>query len=270
MRIHHLNCGTMNMPGYPMVAHVFLLETDRGLVLVDSGFGLHDIENPKLRVGPMRHVIRPVFDPDETAVRQIARLGFRPNDVRHIVLTHLDMDHAGGIADFPNARIHTTAAELLGAVVAPNIRARTRYRAAQFTHGPTWIEHTPDGEAWFGFAAAKELTSISPGLVLVSLPGHSPGHACVAVDTDGGWLLHAGDAFYHWGALGGPAPVPPQVKLMERVAATNFNRLVANQRRLAELHHGTESVRVISAHDPADLIALTKHAANNEESGVMR
>ena len=38
-------------------------------------------------------------------------LGFSPDDVRHIVLTHLDFDHAGGIEDFPNARVHVLARE---------------------------------------------------------------------------------------------------------------------------------------------------------------
>lgn len=255
MRIHHLNCATMNVPSYPMVAHVFLVETDNGLVLIDSGFGLGDIANPKTRVGPMRHIIRPAFDPEETAVRQVVGLGYTPEDVRHIVLTHLDMDHAGGISDFPHAQVHTTAAELLAAVVAPNARARARYRSAQFAHGPKWVEHTTDGEPWFGFAAAKELTSIAPGIVLVSLPGHSEGHACIAVDAGDQWLLHAGDAFYHWGALGGPTPVPPLVKAMERVAV-NYGQLVANQQRLAELHRDATNVRVVSAHDPADLAAF--------------
>ena len=37
MKVHHLNCGTMNMPTAPMVCHVLLIETDNGLVLVDSG-----------------------------------------------------------------------------------------------------------------------------------------------------------------------------------------------------------------------------------------
>lgn len=260
MKVHHLNCATMNMPSFPMVAHVFLLETDNGLVLVDAGFGLGDIASPRARVGPMRHLIKPALDPAETAIRQVEGLGFKAADVRHIVLTHLDMDHAGGISDFPHAQIHTTAAELLGAVVAPGRRERARYRAAQFTHSPKWVEHSTDGEPWLGFAAAKELTSISAGIVLVSLPGHSRGHACVAVQDGEEWLMHAGDAFYHWGALGGSKPVPVLVKAMERVA-TDFDLLVANQQRLAELHRGDLPVRVVSAHDPADLQQfLPQHA----------
>ncbi|MBS1907767.1 MAG: MBL fold metallo-hydrolase [Actinobacteria bacterium] len=254
MKVHHLNCGSMDMPSYPMVAHVFLIETARsGLVLVDAGFGLHDIAEPARRIGPMRFILRPALDPAETAVRQIEGLGFTREDVQHIILTHLDLDHIGGIADFPHAQIHTTAAELLAAVVAPGVRERIRYRSAQWSHGPRFVEHGPGGETWHGFAAATELTAIAPGIVLIPTPGHSRGHACVAVDADDRWLVHGGDVSYRWSAVeGGGLPWP--VKMMERGAAWNLAKVRENQQRLAELSRSHESdLRLIAAHDPADL-----------------
>lgn len=39
-------------------------------------------------------------------MRQIRRLGYAASDVCHIVLTELDFDHAGGLEDFPDARVH--------------------------------------------------------------------------------------------------------------------------------------------------------------------
>ena len=88
MKVHHLNCGTTHPPAAPaIVRHVLLLETDRGLVLVDTGFGLRDIADPARRIGPIRHLLRPVFSPDETAAHQCERLGYRRDDVRHIVTT---------------------------------------------------------------------------------------------------------------------------------------------------------------------------------------
>ncbi|WP_051484150.1 MBL fold metallo-hydrolase [Rhizobium sp. CF080] len=50
---------------------------------------------------------------EDTAAWQIQSLGYPARDVRHIVLTHLDFDHAGGIADFPRARIHVLTDEYL-------------------------------------------------------------------------------------------------------------------------------------------------------------
>lgn len=160
----------------------------------------------------------------------------------------------------PLTWLYTTAAELLGALVAPTRRERARYRTAQFAHGPRWVEHTTDGERWFGFAAAKELTTIAPGIVLVSVPGHSRGHACIAVQAGQQWLLHAGDSFYHWGALGDSSKVPFRVRVMDRVA-TDFALLVENQERLAELHRSEDNVRVVSAHDPADLDGFVHRSA---------
>ena len=111
MKVHHLNCGTMRTPGAPVICHVMAIETDNGLVLVDSGFGLQDCADPA-RIGPARRLLRPALDVEETAAHQVERLGFRRDDVRHIVTTHFDIDHIGGIADFPDAQIHVTAAEL--------------------------------------------------------------------------------------------------------------------------------------------------------------
>ena len=101
-----------------MVCHVLLVETDNGLVLIDTGFGSHDCADPARRLGPVRYLIRPVLRRDETAVAQVERLGFRPDDVRHIVITHFDADHIGGLADFSHAQVHVTSTEALAAMAA--------------------------------------------------------------------------------------------------------------------------------------------------------
>ncbi|MDX6740660.1 MBL fold metallo-hydrolase [Actinocorallia sp. A-T 12471] len=255
MKVHHLNCGSMRVPGSPLVCHVMVVETDAGLVLVDTGFGLADIADPRGRLGAFRHVIRPVLAAEETAARQIERLGFARSDVRHIVATHFDLDHIGGLADFPEALVHVTAAEARGAVHAPSFRERVRYNSRQWAHGPRLVEHTPDGEAWRGFAAAKELTEISAGIALVALPGHTRGHAAVAVDAGDRWILHAGDAFYHPGTLTG-SRVPTVLKVQDRLVNFDYGLLKTNQARLAELHRrGDPDLLVVCAHDPGLLQA---------------
>ena len=220
MKVHHLNCGTMNPPASaPVVCHVLLVETDSGLVLVDTGFGSHDCADPAGRVGPLRHFLRPILSHDETAAHQIQRLGFRRDDVRHIVVTHLDLDHIGGLSDFPHAQIHVSAAEALGAITSPSRFEKTRYRCTQWAHQPKIVEHNPRGGKWRGFAAAKELDEISPGIVLISLPGHTRGHACVAVDAGRRWVLHGGDSFFHHGTLDRHSHVPRALAAMETLIA---------------------------------------------------
>ncbi|TQJ37439.1 MBL fold metallo-hydrolase [Streptomyces sp. NBC_00080] len=251
MKVHHLNCGTMRPPGGQLVCHVLLIETANGLVLVDSGYGLGDIADPKRRVGPPRHLVRPLFDPAETAVRQVERLGFRRDDVRHVVVTHCDADHIGGLSDFPDARVHLTADEARGAVHAPSWRERIRYQRLQWAHGPNLVEHRPDGDRWRGFAAARELDMIAPGIVLIALPGHTRGHAAVAVDAGPRWLLHAGDAFYHHGTLDGRSPIPASLRGMEAVIAYDGKQVRDNHARLAELYgQGAPDLTIVNAHDP--------------------
>ena len=252
MKVHHLNCGTMRPPAIDaLVCHVLLVESDSGLVLVDAGFGSLDCENPA-RFGQIRrHIIRPVFDPAETALRQIQTLGFERSDVRHIIVTHFDADHIGGIADFPDAQIHVTTAEAVGAMRPRSYRDRIRFRPAQWAHGPKIIEHDVDGEAWRGFAAAKELSVIAPGFVLVSLPGHTRGHACVAVDAGHRWILHSGDAFYHHGTIEGTPQVPTLTARLEKMIAFDRKKVIDNHSRLAELYRRKDpDLMIVCAHDP--------------------
>jgi glyoxylase-like metal-dependent hydrolase (beta-lactamase superfamily II) len=254
MKVHHLNCGTMRAPGAPLVCHVLLLETGNGLALVDTGFGLRDIADPRRRVGPGRHLTHPILAEDETAIRQVERLGFAAADVRDIMVTHFDSDHIGGLADFPAARVHVTVAEARGAVHAPTLRERIRFQSAQWAHRPQLVEHGVDGEMWRGFAVAKELTDIAPGVVLVSLPGHTRGHAAFAVDSGPRWILHAGDAFYHPGTLDGRSSVPASLRALEGAVAFDRRQVRDNHARLTELYRTAEAdLTLVCAHDPSML-----------------
>ncbi|GGD30822.1 MBL fold metallo-hydrolase [Nocardioides daphniae] len=254
MKVHHLNCGSMSTPFGPFVCHVLLLETERsGLVLVDSGFGTADIADPRRRLGPTRHLLRPALDPAETALRQVEALGHSAADVQHVVVTHLDYDHIGGLSDFPHAQVHLTAAEAQGGLRTPSLRDARRFRPQQWSHGPRFVEHADFADTWLGFGAAKQLDQVADGLVLVPLPGHTRGHTCVAVDTGGRWLLHVGDAAEHRGWFE-DVPVPRGVRLAEWMLATDRSVLGDNRRRLRELarHHAAD-VDIVTAHDPVQL-----------------
>lgn len=88
-----------------------------------------------------------------------------------------------------------------------------------------------EGDGWRGLAAAKQLDEISPGVVLISLPGHSRGQAGVAVDTGHRWLLHCGGAFLHRGTVDGSRG-PWILPVLESLEAHDRKQLRANQRRL--------------------------------------
>ncbi|MCT6593266.1 MBL fold metallo-hydrolase, partial [Pantoea dispersa] len=72
-----------------------------GLIIVDTGLGTQDLRHPDRRLsGFFRALYNIRYNEQLSALAQIQLLGFRPEDVRHIILTHLDFDHAGGISDF--------------------------------------------------------------------------------------------------------------------------------------------------------------------------
>ena len=107
----------------------------------------------------------------------------------------------------------------------------------------------PTGEHGEDSPAAKELDEIAPGIVLVSLPGHTRGHACIAVDAGHRWVLHCGDAFYHYGSLDG-THVPRTLWAMETAVAFDRKKMWDNHARLSELYRRAESdLFMASAHD---------------------
>lgn len=266
MRVHHLNCGTCcpaggrffdgtsNAPFAHLVCHCLLIETDHGLVLVDTGFGRRDVARPRSRLSEtFLQLNQPQLREAETAFAQIVALGLSPSDVRHIVVSHLDFDHAGGLEDFPNARVHVTAREKEVADVGRGgaLVGTRRYRPQQWDEVADWrLYPMGGGERWFGFDAVRDLDGLPPEILLVPLAGHSWGHAGIAIREANGWLFYAADAYFYRGELGEPYQCPPGFAGYQRLMEVDRAARLANQRRVRALErdHGGE-VRIFCAHD---------------------
>ena len=272
VRAHHLNCGAHRPLGGALfdgaskgllatiVTHCLLIETADGLVLVDTGYGLQDVLHPHPR---LPHVWRALLNirlrERDTALRQIEALGFSASDVRHILLTHLDFDHAGGIEDFPGARVHVMEAER---DAAENKRrgfvARQRYRPLQWGEGRDWRTYASGGEAWFGFDAVRSLDGLPPEILMVPLSGHTLGHAGVAVQTREGLLLHAGDAYLHRHQMDLARPhCPAGLSAYQHIMDTDRPARRDNQQRLRALKkERMREMVVFCSHDAQELAAL--------------
>jgi glyoxylase-like metal-dependent hydrolase (beta-lactamase superfamily II) len=193
----------------------------------------------------------------DTAIRQIETLGFRPSDVRHIVVTHLDFDHAGGLEDFPNAVVHVMAREYDDAT-GPHVGivSRNRWRSGQLNDVGNWRRYGARGEPWFGFDAVRDLEGLPPEILLVPLPGHTWGHAGVAVRKDNGqWLLHAGDAYFYRGEMRkARRHCTPGLRAYQKLMEVDAVSRMGNQERLRMLSiNHREEVNVTCAHDPVEL-----------------
>jgi glyoxylase-like metal-dependent hydrolase (beta-lactamase superfamily II) len=264
--IHHLNCGTMCPRSARMltgtggllanarfVCHCLLIEGAEGLVLVDTGFGLDDIRKPRQLGRPFNALMRPQLDVADAAVSQIRSLGFDPADVRHIVTTHLDLDHAGGLPDFPGAEVHLLGREL-DAAMSPRWRERPRYVAAHWTHNPHWVQHGVDGEQWFGFDSVRILPGSDAEILLIPLPGHSFGHTGVAIKRSARWLLHCGDAYFDRHEVRTPSSCPRPLELVQVFDEVDRAARLENRERLRELaQRHAEEVELICSHDAPTL-----------------
>lgn len=262
-RVHHLNCATMRplatMGGRflppRLVAHCLLVERADGLVLVDSGFGTDDLADPRRLGRPFLLGIRPDLKPAETAKAQVEKLGYAVDDVRDIVLTHLDVDHAGGLADFPRAKVHVDATEHLAAEHPRTLLEKQRYVRAQWAHHPQWALHGSGGDDWFGL---EGVAALGDDVVLIPLRGHTRGHVGVAVRRpEGGWLLHAGDSYFYNGELSTPPSFSRGLTIFQRVTALDEKARLANQERLRELRREHTEITIFSAHDAAEFERLS-------------
>lgn len=266
--VHHLNCGTMcplagallgsgrGLGRGRMVAHCLLIETERdGLILVDTGFGQREVHGHNLsRV--FRMLAKPVLDPAETAIAQVLARGFRAADVRHIVVTHLDLDHAGGLADFPAAKVHVHAREHAAALAPATRFERERYVAAQWSHGAQWVVYAESGDTWRGLPAIARLRGLDADIGLLPMHGHTRGHSAVLVKApDDRWLVHAGDAYFHRGTLE-DGRVPLGVAAFERVTETVPADRRASAAALRQLRITSPDVDLFCAHDPREFDAL--------------
>jgi glyoxylase-like metal-dependent hydrolase (beta-lactamase superfamily II) len=243
-----------------MICHCLLIEYDRGLVLVDTGFGLDDIRAPLGRLGlGFKLITNPKFDPKEAAVSQVSALGYKRSDVRHIVVTHLDLDHAGGLPDFPDAQVHVFAPEHQAATMPTTLKEKNRYRPAHFAHQPKWNIHNVEGDTWNGLESVRALESSLPEVLLVPMTGHTRGHCAVAVKNGDEWLLHCGDAYFYRDEKVMPPHCTPGLAQFQRIVAMDDTERKNNQSRIRMLAKEHPEIKIFCAHDPAEYFSHAAH-----------
>jgi glyoxylase-like metal-dependent hydrolase (beta-lactamase superfamily II) len=252
MKVHHLNCGTLKpfIMDIEAIVYCLVVDTGEGLVLVDTGFGISDFSQPSLKMRFFLTWMGVPRDPEECAINQIKRLGYSPAEVKDIIQTHLHIDHAGGLRDFPWARVHVFHKEH-EAIQAPKGLMEFAYVKDHWAHQPDWVVHQSPQVDWYGLEAIPVLKKGGLEFLLIPLPGHTRGHCGVAIGKPGNWLFHCGDAAspFHQGSdlhqRGKSAYLLnflPE-KLANRILGGHVPRL----RALLERHR--DEIRAISSHD---------------------
>jgi N-acyl homoserine lactone hydrolase len=109
---------------------------------------------------------------------QLALAGLAPEDVTHVIMTHTDIDHVGGIADFPQAPM----------VIGDAERALDRPRYFDNRSPLSWPTDVR-------YEVIDRDTELFPGITVLTTPGHSPGHLSLLVRLPRtGAVLITGDA----------------------------------------------------------------------------
>jgi N-acyl homoserine lactone hydrolase len=155
-----------------------LIRHKQGNVLFDTGCHPSIIDNPEQRWGSLAKYIKPIMSADETLLPSLACVGLGPDDVDIVVNSHFHPDHCGCNQFFKRATILAHAREV-EAAKAPNAEA-AGYLQADWDYGKP-IETVTGEKDLFGDSS----------VVLVPLPGHTPGTlgALVSLDRDGQFLL---------------------------------------------------------------------------------
>lgn len=151
----------------------YLIDTGDEVILVDTG----------LPAGTPEEV------PDETVpgytgkdictyMEAFAALGYKPEQVTKILLTHKHADHSGELKSFPNAKIYVNKDE----VSADELQGISNIVPVEFTDG-----------AYYNFPACQK---IADGIYYIKAKGHTNGNSIVIVELDGLFYMIHGDITY--------------------------------------------------------------------------
>lgn len=184
----------------PLPIYAFAIEHPEGVIVVDTGETARVGEPGYFpRWSPFfRFAVRERVEPEQEIGPQLERLGIRPSDVRWVVMTHLHTDHAGGLHHFLDNEILVSRIEI---EYAAGLRGRLRGYVNK--PWPAWFNPTriavppaPLGP----FPASLELTEAGD-VMLVPVPGHSPGQLAVLVEDGDHSVFLAGDSSYTQDAM---------------------------------------------------------------------
>ncbi len=167
----------------------FLIEHPEGYVLFDTGNAYETVHNKHEHWGSAAEAYDPVMSEEEWVVNAIQKVGVKPEDIKYVVLSHLHLDHAGGVGHFPNARYVVQRKELHFAYV-PDPYMKAAYIRKDFDKDVKWA--ILEGEQDDNFDLFRD------GKIIVKFtPGHTPGHQSLLLNLEKtGPMLLTADSCY--------------------------------------------------------------------------
>lgn len=241
--IYHLNCVKIVSPYADNVCgHCLLLKQKDRMALIDTGIGLLDSQLPEERIGhELVKITGYQFDESQTAVRQIERLGLPPGQVADCIISHLDNDHIGGLADFPHATVHVGSEEYEN-----YMSGNPRYLKIPLQHNPDIKTYGTSDRLWFGLEARKVATALDVEMLLIPLPGHTLGHCGIAIKNGDKWLFYVADAYYLREEL---SDIDHPVHELAEMRADDNNLRIDTLEKIRRLMQDHPEIEIFGYHD---------------------
>jgi glyoxylase-like metal-dependent hydrolase (beta-lactamase superfamily II) len=182
----------------------WVIEHPEGIIVVDTGQGTHLLDSTKLLHPYLRWEVAFRIEREQEIGPQLRGLGIRPRDVRQVILTHLHVDHDGGLAHFMDIEIHVPRGEIR--MASGWLGMMRGYLPNRW---PSWFEPVPldlEAQSFGPFRASKRLTTAGD-VVVVGTHGHTANHVSVLVQDGETTAFLAGDTSYDDGLhLDGVSP----------------------------------------------------------------
>lgn len=217
----------------------YLIEHPRGLVLIDTGWDMAQrrLEPVKRTLGQLPISYGTL--PEGLAINeQIESLGFNTSDIDYVFITHMDLDHAGGLKLVEDAR-HIYASK-------EEIRASQKVRYFYRYHKKLWegmdIQSFQFTQTGIGPVGKSYDVFDDGSLVLVSTPGHSHGMFTALVNGEEKYVAICGDTGYmekSWKELWLPGLTVDKSKAMKSL------------KWLKMISQDENCVEILATHDPA-------------------
>ena len=156
----------------------FLIDMDNEVILVDTGFQ-NDYKAPAKKLGGPLYMGEKLND----FMEAFAELGYKPEQVTKILITHKHPDHTAALQYFPNAKVYISPedADAMKLPESENV-VRVEYK---------------DG-AYKNFPRAEK---IAEGIWFIEAKGHTAGNSIIIAEKDGLYYMMHGDVTYCDAAL---------------------------------------------------------------------
>ena len=235
MKLYCIQVGSFRMPrGFVaarctnandvtvMPIFVYLIEHEKGLILVDTGqsYAMRDDNS--------------ILEENGTVIPKLAELGYTPDDVKYVVMSHLHLDHSGYMNDFPNSTFIVRKEELKAAWWPEACEGGYVFPTFDKTRGYKFVQPA-DEESYDIF--------LDGSIVLIDTRGHSRGHQSLVLTLpETGKLVLACDA--------APLKEVLERRLLPGTCTDNWQAIRSVEKLI---HYEENGYKIIYAHDPDNL-----------------